>query len=125
MTAVLDLIGNIGGLQDGLILLVGWAVVFVNGRMFERALAGKLFKVSELPYKLKPDENRRNTSLTESDVGKLLSHLNSQKLLKLPNFTILLSNCCMLSRHRQTKKSIKKANDKVTKAMDVQTIMRS
>ena len=41
---ILAFIGNVGGLSDGLKLLVSFGVLYYNGIHFDRLLAGKLFK---------------------------------------------------------------------------------
>lgn len=41
---VLELIGNVGGLADGLKLMFSLVVVYYNSVFMERALAGHLFK---------------------------------------------------------------------------------
>ena len=41
---LLDMVGDIGGLHDGLIIIIGLFVTIFNSSMFEGALALSLFK---------------------------------------------------------------------------------
>jgi len=40
---ILDMIGKVGGLNDGLIYLTGWLVAFYNSRVFNNEIATAIF----------------------------------------------------------------------------------
>jgi len=47
----LDMLGNIGGLFDGLLILMGFIFNFYNAIMFELSLGKSLFKFHKTPAK--------------------------------------------------------------------------
>ena len=49
--SLLDMIGDIGGLHDGLIFFVGFLVSFYNNCMFDLELVKSLFKFQKTPIK--------------------------------------------------------------------------
>ena len=118
MYAILEYLGDIGGLYDILIILVGVA----NGFLFEAYLRASIVKnlfIYKLPKSL--------TSDLQSRKGKKKSYRKifiEHKELRLTMFEKAIQiffcfNCCLSGKSKRRIKAIDRVSDKVNDLLDI------
>ena len=106
---VLDLLGEIGGLQGFLISLCQFVLYFINYQHFDQFMASKLFKIQ------KPkDDDMKKTYFERSTYFKPLKYRNLRSCIMdtLPNWL----KCCKETRQER---AIKRAITKLDKEIDI------
>jgi hypothetical protein len=123
---LLDMVGDIGGLHDGLFFIVGFFVTLYNAAKFESALVLRLFRFTNTPAAT--TVLSRIKKFTKADVLQISQDLGKQQLLKLPTCLILLSKMlcksAFLSQHRVKLQKLRQANKKLEKVLDIKYILR-
>jgi hypothetical protein len=106
----LDMIGDIGGLFDGLLIISAFLLSTYNESMFELSLVKNLFKFQQPPA-------------SKADLARITQHLEDQKILELPACLHLISKvlckALLKSEHRSKLKKFERAHREIKNALDI------
>jgi len=119
------MIGDIGGLHDGLLILTGILITSYNSIMFEITAVKTLFRFQKTPV----PSSQKIQKVSKADLIRITSYFESQQLLQLPACLTLASKLCCAAlfkaEHRSKLKKLEQANQKIKKALDISQILRS
>ena len=120
----LSMIGDVGGLYDGLLILTGFLLTSYNASMFELTAAKTLFRFQKTPV----PSAQKILKVSRADLTQITQHFESQQLLQLPACLILASKlfCASLfkSEHQSKLKKLERAKQQINKALDISQILR-
>ena len=122
----MSMIGDIGGLYDGLLLITSFLLVSYNATMFELDLAKTLFAFQQT----KAPSSQKIQTVSRTDVIRIKEHFDSWHILQLPACLTLaaskvLCKALFKSDTRSKLKKLERANRALERALDVRQILRS
>ena len=81
------MLGDIGGLYDGLLFITGFFISTYNASKFEKKLVKSLFKFQKTLLKTTQTVKK----VSSADVVQIMLNLEKQQVLELPSLVIMLS----------------------------------
>jgi len=119
------MVGDIGGLYDGLFLITGFLLRWYSTSMFEIDFVKTLFKFQK---RLVNSSSENIEKVSKADLVRITQHFERQQILELPACLILASTvlCKALfkSDHRSKLKRLERANKEMSRALDIAQILR-
>jgi hypothetical protein len=119
------MVGDIGGLYDGLFLITGFLLRWYSTSMFEIDFVKSLFKFQK---RLVNSSSENIEKVSKADLVRITEHFERQQILELPACLILASKvlCKALfkSDHRLKLKKLERANQEMSRALDIGQILR-
>jgi hypothetical protein len=118
------MIGDIGGLNDGLFLIAYFLLTTYNASMFEHEVGTTLVKFQKTPT----NSSHKIQKVSKAELLRITQHFESQQLLQLPAWLTLASKvlCKALFKtdHQSKLKKLERAKQEINRALDIRQILR-
>ena len=122
--SLLDMIGDIGGLYDGLFFIAGFLIRYFNHSTFDVALVTTLFKFQKTPLK----SPLKILKVSNFDVTQMLQNIENQEILELPRLIFLFSRLFCKSKcshsYRAKLKQFDRAKQEINDCLDISQMLR-